>query len=92
MKILTAAQNVLISRAVDIFVDMRDTVDSVDEYRDHFGNMGEIIAKIESYQNFGDIYSAIEKEEFAVLGLFGDDEEMEQFLYDVKKYMEKYKK
>ena len=92
MKILTAAQNVLISRAVDIFVDMRDTVDSVDEYRDHFGNMGEMIAKIESYQNFGDICTAIEKEEFTVLGLFGDDEEMEQFLYDVKKYMEKYKK
>jgi hypothetical protein len=89
MKILTAAQNVLISRAVNIYVDMRDTVDSVDEYRDHFGNMGEVIAKIESYQNFGDICTAIEKEEFSVLGLFGDDEEMEAFLYDVKKYMEK---
>lgn len=92
MKILTAAQNVLISRAVDIFVDMRDTVDSVDEYRDHFGNMGELIAKIESYVNFGDICTAIEKDEFSILGLVGDDEEMEGFLYDVRKYMEKYKK
>lgn len=92
MKILTAAQNVLISRAVDIFIDMRDTCESADEYRDHFGNMGELIAKIESYQNFGDICTAIEKEEFTILGLFGDDEEMEGFLYDVKKYMEKWKK
>jgi len=91
MKILTAAQNVLISRAVDIFVDMRDTCE-LKEYRDHFGNMGEVIAKIESYQNFGDICTAIEKEEFTVLGLFGDDEEMEGFLSDVKKYMEKYNK
>ena len=89
MKILTAAQNVLISRAVNIYVDMRDTVVSVDEYRDHFGNMGEVIAKIESYQNFGDICTAIEKEEYSELGLFGDDEDMEAFLYDVKKYMEK---
>lgn len=93
MKILTAAQNVLIERAVSIYVDMRiDTVDSIEEYRDHFGNMGEMIAKIESYQNFGDICTAIEKEEFSILGLFGDDEEMEEFLYDVKKYMEKYRK
>lgn len=92
MKILTAAQNVLISRAVDIFVDMRDTCDSPSEYRDHFGSMGALIAKIESYENFGDICTAIEKEEFGILGLVGDDEEMEEFLYDVKQYMEKYKK
>ena len=92
MTILTAARNVLISRTVDIFIDMRDTVDSPSEYRDHFGNMGELIAKIESYQNFGDMCTAIEKDEFAVLGMFGDDEMLEEFLYDVKKYMEKYKK
>ena len=90
MKILTAAQNVLISRAVDIFVDMRDTCESPDEYRDHFGNMGELIAKIESYVNFGDICTAIEKGEFSVLGLCGDDDELPEFLYEVKKYMEKY--
>jgi hypothetical protein len=89
MKILKAAQSVLINRAVNIYVDMRDTVDSVEGYREHFGDMGEMIVKIESYQNFGDICNAIEKEEFNVLGLFGDDEEMEAFLYDVKKYMEK---
>ena len=92
MKILQAAQNVLITRAVDIYVDMRDTIDSIEEYRDHFGNMGEVIAKIELYQNFGDICNAIEKEEFSQLGLFGDDEEMEGFLDEVKKYMQKYNK
>jgi hypothetical protein len=88
MKILTAAQNVLIDRTVNIFVDMRDTCE-LSEYKEHFGDMGELIQKIESYQNFGDICNAIEKGEFNVLGLFGDDEEMEAFLYDVKKYMEK---
>jgi hypothetical protein len=92
MKILQAAQNILIERAVSIYVDMRDTVDSVDEYRSHFGNMGEELAKIESYQNFGDIYTAVEKGEFSQLGLVGDDEEMSDFLYDVKNYMEKYNK
>jgi len=91
MKILQAAQNVLINRTVNIFVDMRDTVEP-NEYKDHFGDMGEMIAKIESYQNFGDICNAIEKDEFNVLGLVGDDEEMEGFLYDIKKYMEKYNK
>ena len=92
MKILTAAQNVLIERAVSIYVDMRDTVDSIEEYRDHFGNMGEVIQKIESYMNFGDICNAIEKEEFGHIALSGDDEDMEGFLYDVKKHMEKYNK
>ena len=88
MKILQAAQNVLIDRTVNLYVDMRDTCE-LSEYKEHFGDMGELIQKIESYQNFGDICNAIEKEEFSVLGLFGDDEDMEGFLYDVKKYMEK---
>lgn len=92
MKILQAAQNVLIKRAVSIYVDMRDTVDSVEEYRNHFGNMGEELAKIESYQNFGDVCTAIEKGEFSQLGLVGDDDEMSEFLYDVKNYMEKHNK
>ena len=92
MKILQAAKNVLITRTVDVYVDMRDGCDGPSEYKDHFGNMGEIIAKIESYVNFGDICNAIEKEEFGEIGLVGDDEEMENFLYDVKKYMEKYSK
>ena len=91
MKILQAAQNVLITRTVSVYVDMRDTCE-LSEYRDHFGNMGEVIAKIESYQNFGDICTAIEKEEFGEIGLVGDDEEMEGFLDEVKKYMEKYSK
>ena len=89
MTILQAAQNVLVNRAVNIFVDMRDSVDTIDGYRDHFGSMGELIHKIESYKNFGDICNAIEKEEFGLLGYCGDDEDMEAFLYDVKKYMEK---
>jgi hypothetical protein len=91
MKILQAAQNVLIDRTVNLYVDMRDTCE-LSEYKEHFGDMGELIQKIESYQNFGDICNAIEKEEFSVLGLVGDDEEMEGFLYDVKKYMEKVNK
>ena len=89
MKILRAAQNVLTERAVSIYVDMRFEVE-LNEYSSHFSNMGEELAKIESYQNFGDICTAIEKGEFGELGLVGDDEEMSDFLYDVKKYMEKY--
>ena len=89
MKILQAAQNVLVQRAVDIYVDMRDSVDSVEEYRNHFGNMGELIQKIESYVSFGDICTAVEKEQFGELGYCGDDEDLVAFLYDVKKYMEK---
>jgi hypothetical protein len=89
MKILRAAQNVLTERAISIYVDMRFEVEP-NEYSSHFSNMGEELAKIESYQNFGDICTAIEKGEFSQLGLVGDDEEMSDFLYDVKKYMEKY--
>ena len=91
MKILQAAQNILISRAVDLYIDMRDGVE-LSDYHDHFGTMGEVIAKIESYQNFGDICNAIEQGQFEVLCLFEDDEPLDPFLYDVKNYMEKYSK
>lgn len=92
MTILTAAQNILIQRAVDVFVDMRDTVDSPSEYRDHFGNMGDIIAQIEGYGIFGDICNAIMKGEFGVLGLAGEEDELIEFISDVKKYVEKWNK
>jgi len=88
MKILQAAQNVLIERAVSVYLDMRFEVEP-DEYSSHFGNMGEMIQKIESYVNFGDICNALEKEEFGQIGLAGDDDEMSEFIYDVKRYMEK---
>lgn len=89
MTILQAAQNVLVDRAVSIFVDMRDSVDTNDEYRDHFGSMGDLIHKIESYKRFGDMCNAIGDEEFGLLGYCGDDEDLAAFIYDVKKYMEK---
>lgn len=87
MNALKAAQAILVERTVSVYTDMRDTVDSPSEYRDHFGNMGELIAKIESYPSFGDICSAIEKEEFGIIGLVGDDEEMWDFLGEVKNLM-----
>ncbi len=92
MTILTAAQNNLIDRAVNVFVDMRDNCDSPSEYRAHFGNLGDIIAKIEGYESFGDIYNAIAKEEFGILGLVGDEEEMSDFLLEVHKSVEKWNK
>jgi hypothetical protein len=91
MKILQAAQNILINRAVSIYVDMRFEVEP-NEYSSHFSGMGEEIARIESYQNFGDICTAIEKGEFSSLGLSGEDDELPEFIYDVKKYMEKHNK
>ena len=88
MKILQAAQNVLIQRTVDIFTDMRDTAQTSDEYRDHFGSMGDLIHKIESYNSFGDICNALEQQKFDILGYCGDEEDIEDFLYSIKKYME----
>jgi len=92
MTILTAAQNNLIDRAVNIFVDMRDNCDSPSEYREHFGQLGDIIAKIEAYENFGDICNAIAKQEFDILGLVGDEEEMSDFLLEVHRSVEKWNK
>jgi hypothetical protein len=83
MKILLAAQSILIERAVNVYLDMRETVEP-SQYKDHFANMGEIIAKIEGYSRYGDICNAIEKEEFSILGLAGDDDELEEFIGDVR--------
>jgi len=85
MKVLQAAQSVLIQRAVDVYLDTRDTVEPV-EYKDHFANMGEIIAKIESYEKYGDICNAIENEEFSILGL-ADEDDLEEFIGDVREKM-----
>jgi hypothetical protein len=92
MTILTAAQNNLIDRAVSIFVDMREGCDSPFEYREHFGRLGDIIAKIEAYENFGYIYNAIAKEEFGMIGLEGNEEEMSDFLLHVHRSVEKWNK
>jgi DNA polymerase/3'-5' exonuclease PolX len=94
MTILTAAKNLLISRALDIFTDMRDGLDLNEsgEYQEHFGDMGIIIHKIDMFKSFGDVYKAIENGEFSQLALFGagDEEDLVQFIADAQKYMEKY--
>ena len=87
MTTLQAAQAILIRRTGDVFMDMRDGLDGPSEYPGHFQQMGEFIAKIEEYKSFGAICDAIGQEEFSLVGLFGDDDEMETFLKDVSNLM-----
>ena len=89
MTALQAAQHLLIQRTSDVYLDMRENVEP-DEYSNHFSKMGELITKLESYTSFGAICDAIIKEELGVIGLFGDDEEMQKFLSDVSKLMATY--
>ena len=47
MELLNKAKAKLINRTIDMFIDRREDIDLV-EYPEHFSNMGEMIARIDS--------------------------------------------
>jgi hypothetical protein len=91
MTLLQSAKEVLIKRTVSIYLDMRSEADPDAEegYRVHFGDMGEMIHRIDNYPTFSAICYAVETGMFMQIGLADDDEDLEAFINEVKKYMSK---
>lgn len=77
MDLLNKAKAVLINRATDLFIDRREDLD-LKEYPEHFSNMGEIIAIIDSQKSLSSIIESIESGAFNSIALF--DDEVEDFL------------
>lgn len=91
MTLLQAAKQVLIKRTVDVYLDMRCEIDPDGEEgaRAHFGDMGEMIHRIDNYPTFSAICYAVETGMFMQIGLADDNEDLESFINEVKKYMSK---
>ena len=84
--LLSAAKKALIEQANDLY-DMRrqDLEVDLDDYQNHYQNMGAIIFQIEKYQSFGDIIKDIENDNLTELGWWGADNNcLESFLDMVK--------
>lgn len=80
MSTLSKAKQLLIENAIQVYSDRRDDI-PFEEYKDHFADMGMIIAQIESYNSLGDLINALEKGDLQVLGYFPEDEDMlEEFI------------
>lgn len=81
--LLANAKQHLIHVATTIYLDRRGEL-GTEEYRDHFGNMGAIIAIIDSFDSFTKLIKALGEGYFEVLGYFPSDEDMlESFLEDI---------
>jgi len=90
MTALQAAQEILVNRTVNVFTNMRDSLDSPSEYPAHFQQMGELIEQIETYGSFGAICDAVSRGDLDVIGFVGDNDELEVFLKDISNLMNKF--
>ncbi len=77
MELLNKAKAKLINRTIDMWIDRREDIDLLD-YPDHFSNMGELIARIDSLQSMSALIELIEAGKFNAIALFDDD--VEEFL------------
>ncbi len=77
MELLNKAKAKLINRTIDMFIDRREDIEIV-EYPEHFSNMGEMIARIDSLQSISSVIESIEAGSFNSIALFDDD--VEDFL------------
>lgn len=80
MSLLSNAKQSLIEHAVQLYLDRRSELD-FEDYKDHFSDLGDIIASIDKIDLFSNLIKALENGEFEVLGYFPSDEDMlEEFL------------
>lgn len=83
MSVLSTAKQLLIERAVKVYLDRRNEID-FEEYPSHFKTLGEIISQIDSHITFSSLIHYLEIGGFEVLGLFPSDNDLlEGFLQEL---------
>ncbi len=84
--LLSTAKQMLIERAQDIYNDRRTDLEiNLEDYQDHFKNLGALIFQIDSYKSLGDLLNDIEKDNLSELGYWGADEDvLEDFLAELE--------
>ena len=69
----------LANRAVDVYVNSRDTLEFT-EYKNHFMDMGATLSRIDQYTEVSDILKDLLKGDFDYIGLISGDVMLEEFL------------
>jgi len=82
MSTLSVAKQILIDRTTHVYNDMREGLD-LSEYKSHYESMGEFICYIDKFTSFGDICNDLISGNFSQIMLFGEDEDLEEFLKEV---------
>jgi hypothetical protein len=84
--LLSTAKKVLKEGAIELYnIYAEDLPLEKEEFRNHFGNLGEILFEIDSVEKFSDLIVKIENGDFDQLGYHsGDDDMLEEFLKAVK--------
>ncbi len=81
--LLANAKQHLIEVAIEVYLDRRGDLE-IEEYKDHFGNLGSLIAIIDSFDSFTKLVLALGNGYFEVIGYFPSDEDMlESFLENI---------
>ena len=81
--LLANAKQHLIEVAIEVYLDRRGDL-GTEEYRDHFGNLGALIAVVDSFHSFSKLVQALGNGYFEVIGYFPSDEDMlEDFLHNI---------
>ena len=83
MSYLSNAKQQLIDRAIEIYTTMRDSIPT-SAYPNHFKNMGEVIARIDRFEDLASLMIAVCRYDFDELGIACTDS-IEEFLQDVFK-------
>lgn len=82
MDLLSIAKILLVDRTVEIYTDRRNDLEH-QEYKNHFGEMGQMIAQIDSYTTFSLLIRDMESNEFKIIGLDRDNEMIKDFLEEI---------
>jgi len=84
--LLSTAKKVLKEGSIEFYICMSEDLPlEKNEFKRHFGNLGEVICEIDSVNSFSELISKMEKGDFEMIGYFpGDDDMLEEFLKAVK--------
>jgi hypothetical protein len=85
--LLSTAKQILIEGAITLYNDRRTDLElNLEDYQDHFQNLGSLIFQVDSYKSLGDILNDMENDNLQELGYYGaDDDLIEEFLQEVLK-------
>jgi hypothetical protein len=85
--LLSTAKQILIENAQLLYSDRRTDLElNLEDYQDHFQNLGAMIFQIDSYKSLGDILNDMENDNLSELGYWaGDEDVIEEFLKAVEK-------
>ena len=82
--LLSTAKKLLTEQAIQVYQDFSDDIPlTKEDFKAHYAGLGEILFEIQSLESFSQLIVKIEKNDFAQIGFFGEDD-LEDFLDRVR--------